>query len=693
MLKKFKLKQRFVVLFVSLGLLPVLIISAISLYVFNEEASDESVDKLSALLSVKKSQITDYFTLIEGQVITYADSTMVSDALGEFSDSVDELEEEGIASSDIDMVGLNKRYKYQGENTPGSTSSDEERWGDISPVAKYMQSLYITQNKNEIGSKERLDSAADGSRYSKVHAKYHPHIRLFLEKFGYYDIFLIEPDEGRIVYSVFKEVDYATSLNTGPYKDSNLASVYRKALKLKKGEVALVDFERYEPSYNGHASFIASPVYNDAGALVGVVAFQMPVDNINAIMGINAGMGETGDSYLVGAGFTKRSSSPLSVESTLGDNVKSEALVQAFNEGAGYMVHDSYRGYETLAVFDKIELLGLDWVIMAEVATSEIYATIRMILMAIGGLVLLAVVVIVLVALRVSESIVRPIRLLMDEFAKLSNDYDLNVSLEVDAEGQSELDDMGRQFNALTKSLHAIISTVREASIQISAAANELSSNSDQMHQTSLTQRSSLEQVSAAIHESSETTHSISEMANSTSQNATVISGAVDNARDKMVELRANSEKIGSMLESIVNISEMTNLLALNAAIEAARAGDAGRGFAVVADEVRKLAFSTSEATDQISIIIGDLQGNVDASSKTVDDITEAVTKISNDAVNVSTALGEQVAAMEEVSSTVTEFNNQMEVMMDSITESREAAQGVAEEATHLDAEVDRFKV
>ena len=90
-----------------------------------------------------------------------------------------------------------------------------------------------------------------------------PRIRSYLEKFGFYDIFLIDNETGHIVYSVFKEVDFATSLLTGPYKETNFARAFKAASQANdKDFVKLVDFEPYYPSYNAPASFIASPIFN-----------------------------------------------------------------------------------------------------------------------------------------------------------------------------------------------------------------------------------------------------------------------------------------------------------------------------------------------------------------------------------------------------------------------------------------------
>jgi len=134
--------------------------------------------------------------------------------------------------------------------------------------------------------KHQLDSAGS-SLYGGLHKKYHPAMRKYLEKFGFYDIFLIDDETGHIVYSVFKEVDFATSLLTGPYKDTNFAREFSAASQAdEKDFVKLVDFEPYYPSYNAPASFIASPISNGSRR-VGVLVFQRPIDRINAIMTSN----------------------------------------------------------------------------------------------------------------------------------------------------------------------------------------------------------------------------------------------------------------------------------------------------------------------------------------------------------------------------------------------------------------------
>jgi methyl-accepting chemotaxis protein len=130
------------------------------------------------------------------------------------------------------------------------------------PAARILQSWYISDNSHALGEKLKLDRAPQDVRYNAVHAKHHPVIRRFLESFAYYDIFLLDT-QGNLVYSVYKETDFATNFLTGPYRNTNFGEVVRKALANgKPGEVFIEDFKSYEPSYGGAAAFFGSPVFD-----------------------------------------------------------------------------------------------------------------------------------------------------------------------------------------------------------------------------------------------------------------------------------------------------------------------------------------------------------------------------------------------------------------------------------------------
>ncbi|MEM8740963.1 MAG: cache and HAMP domain-containing protein, partial [Pseudomonadota bacterium] len=210
-----------------------------------------------------------------------------------------------------------------------------------SDATERLQALYITDNRFPTGEKQKLDDPGDGSTYSAVHADWHATLRAVQEFGGYYDLFLIDP-MGRIVYSVFKETDYATDLTTGPWSASGLGRVFRAARDGRPGAVAFDDFAPYGPSADAPASFMAIPVHDAAQSLIGVIALQMPVDRINALIGKFHKPKIGQESYLIGPDGLLRADAQSTPESdvlttrlTLPDGHETE-VVQTLNpSGAG----------------------------------------------------------------------------------------------------------------------------------------------------------------------------------------------------------------------------------------------------------------------------------------------------------------------------------------------------------------------
>ncbi|MBL4770768.1 MAG: hypothetical protein JKY61_06425 [Planctomycetes bacterium] len=254
------------------------------------QASDalrsQASDAMASVRDLKASRIESYFTTIRDQILTFSEDRMIVDAMRDMPALFDAYYEQ--REIDADQLGQMRRdlgsyyskdftdaYKDSNE---GKNPSALQYLDQLSDTAIALQHAYIHANPQALGAKDGMDAADDGSEYSKRHREFHPAVRSYLHKFGYYDIFLCDPNSGNIVYSVFKEVDYATSLKTGPYAKTNIGKAYLKASKASTSETfAFVDFEQYTPSYEAPASFIASPIY-DGHEKLGVVIFQMPLD-------------------------------------------------------------------------------------------------------------------------------------------------------------------------------------------------------------------------------------------------------------------------------------------------------------------------------------------------------------------------------------------------------------------------------
>ena len=242
--------------------------------------------------------------------------------------------------------------------------------GDADAMTAEVRRAYMTDNPYPSGKYKEL-SRADDSAYSEVHAQLHETARRFVTERGYYDFFLIGND-GYIYYSVEKEDDFATNLRDGRWRDTGLGDVYRRALA-SVGAVVMSDLERYGPSNGDPAIFMADAIVSPNGDTLGVIAFQLPTSSILSIMNYTSGMGETGETYLVGEDLLMRSNSRFSEDSTVLErqvDTETVALALAGEEGVQYTT--DYRGVDVLSAYDSIPVAQSRWAVMAEIDRAEV---------------------------------------------------------------------------------------------------------------------------------------------------------------------------------------------------------------------------------------------------------------------------------------------------------------------------------
>ncbi len=375
---------------------------------FNHFNIKSRFDQLTSIRSTKKRNIEEYFNIIRNQIATYAEDKMIVQAMKDFKRNFHGLGDNIPREEMARMADVNKSYYRQEFLARLNPNLDTPRevadyWTENATTIA-LQYHYISGNPFPTGKKHQLNGADDNSKYSFVHQYYHPVIKNFLEKFGYYDIFLIDNETGHLVYSVFKEVDFATSLKTGVYSNTNFGKVFNEvAASHEKGFVKLVDFEPYDPSYTAPASFIATSVY-DGDDKIGVLVFQMPIDKINSIMTGDAnwkddGLGKSGETYLVGDDFKMRSQSRFLIEdkegylralqameynpsiinkinrlntSILLQDAKTEAVKNALLGKTECKIVKDYRNIAVLSSYTSLHIQDVNWVILSDIDEEEV---------------------------------------------------------------------------------------------------------------------------------------------------------------------------------------------------------------------------------------------------------------------------------------------------------------------------------
>ena len=371
-LSSLRLREQLVAAMLLAGLVPILVTAVIVGLRTGDALEAQVYNHLESVRATRASAIERYFGQVRDQVVTFSEDTMVVDAMHAFREAFHALPEE----RSLDSQARVRRYY---DDAFGETYA--QRTGAAADIAALLprdpetwlaQELYIAGNPHPLGAKDELADAGDGSTYSAAHAKFHPILRNYLDRFGYYDIFLVDAETGHIVYSVFKELDFGTSLTTGPYADTSFARAFKAAAVAGRPDAAfLEDYAPYTPSYEDAASFIASPIYAD-GRLEGVLVFQMPVGRINAIMQQAEGLGETGETYLVGSDLMMRSQSRFTDEPTiLSREVDSGPAARATAGEAGVETYRTADGAAVMSSFAPVNIDGVNWGILAEMQRSE----------------------------------------------------------------------------------------------------------------------------------------------------------------------------------------------------------------------------------------------------------------------------------------------------------------------------------
>lgn len=460
----------------------ILVISFLSWSWARVELKQNIFDHLTSVRASKAYQVESYFKTLEHHVETLCEDQMVVRAMQQFNQAYDRLNTISIPEewdTDIQTYYETEFFPQLAQNVagiPGFATYNPE-----TAAARYLQYFYIAHNAYPVGEKDALMQAADDSQYSQVHAQYHALFRNLIKQFGYYDFFLIDAKAGEIVYSVYKETDFGTSLLDGPYRRSNLAAVVADVRdNPDRGAIQIVDFKPYRPSYAAPAAFIAGPIY-DGAQMVGILAVQMPFNEINAVLTGNQhwqqdGLGETGETYLVGGDFLMRSLSRFLIEepekyfatlrrigtpeaklrlmqqlntSILLQKVDTEAAHAAMGGKEGTQITQDYRGVQVLSSYAPLHLPSVEWAILSEMDLTEAFRPVYTLQGYLFITTVLLMLVITWIAIAVAANFVKPIKIMIAAATQM----EAGQSVEVPLQGQDELGELAHQFNHIAQRL------------------------------------------------------------------------------------------------------------------------------------------------------------------------------------------------------------------------------------------------
>ena len=291
----------------------------------------------------------------------------------------------------------------------------------MTDTAANLQASYIANNPNPVGQKSLLDRAPEMVPYNFQHGVLHPFFRNVVSSAGYSDVYLLNT-AGDVVYSYAKNPDFATSVETGPYRDTGLGQAFRAARDGNVGQIYFSDYTAYQPSGGVVAAFMATPVQNSDGVTVGVYAAQLLTANLDEIVNREVGLGATGQIYIVGPDMKTRSASRFAGGHSALYEVSGLDQVAAGAAGAVAVFSGvtGINGRPVIAKVVNIEILGTPWRVIGELDMAEVLIPVNDIRAQMG---ILAVVVMVLAALLgylTARSVLNPLSRLRDGMGRVA---------------------------------------------------------------------------------------------------------------------------------------------------------------------------------------------------------------------------------------------------------------------------------
>lgn len=458
---------------------------------------DDIVEELGAIQDSRAQAIgVGIGQIMDTVAILAADRTVV-DALVGFRDGVAELdagesrldpaERARVETYYRDLLAdpdLAARLAATGLDLP---SADQAVPDD---VASYLQLHYLVDAPDGRDARAAIDDPGDGSRYTEVHARFHPSLRERASTMQARDVMLVTAEDPRVVYTVGKGPDLGTDPVNGIFADGDLRDVLVDGLpRVAAGEPVAVDVRPYLGAAGEPLLFVAAAVL-DGRELVGAVVVQFPVDRLNLLMTAGGrwdevGLGATGETFVVGRDLRLRSEVRSWIEdpdghladlrsrgldevadaaAALGTTVSVESVasphVRAALDGRRFVgASTNSRSDDVFATAAPLGVAGLDWVVVAEISRSEATDASRNQLVLLAVLVVVGILAVAAVGSWLARMLARPVPPLLAAAERVA-DGDLEVDL--DDRSRDEFGYLARRLRSYASALSAQEEVLRE---------------------------------------------------------------------------------------------------------------------------------------------------------------------------------------------------------------------------------------
>jgi class 3 adenylate cyclase len=479
-LSRISIQSKLLVMLLVTSILSAAVVGAIGYQSGRSSLRASVFDRLTEIRSSQSRQLEAKFSDLEDSLLIYTRGSTATDAIEAFAPAFDQLNDATISPGQWQSIV--DYYNNQFENAEQEQTGNRLSVDALLPTSntqKYLQAYY-TAPFTDWDKSIRLDDARDGSAWSAANARYNDFFREIVLRFEFEDALLLDT-RGNVVYSAYKGVDLGTNILTGPYREGQLRDVYQKALASNAVDyVGVTDFGDYQPA-DEPTAWMVSPV-GPQGRVEGVLALQFPISKMSRLMTADrqweaAGMGRTGETFLVGPDDLMRSDSRMFLENpeefkrdvvnagtppdvaeesirqggtTLVQPVATQATRLAQRGQSGTVIEDDYLGQKTLQAYAPVQLKGLHWSIIAKIDTAEAFAPVATFTRTLVLSTALIIFVVCLAAMLLARLFVRPIRRLEAGAQQISSGH-YHVTLPV--QSRDEFGDLTVAYNDMSRNL------------------------------------------------------------------------------------------------------------------------------------------------------------------------------------------------------------------------------------------------
>lgn len=340
----------------------------------------------------------------------------------------------------------------------------------------------------------------------------------------------------------------------------------------------------------------------------------------------------------------------------------------------------------------------------ARLLSEQAYQRTRLGMMFMIGAFTLALVLTLMTFMVLRRTVIQPLQQSASRIERIAAG---DLTMADEPTGRSEIGRLSHHLQQMQHALQQTVGAVRQGAeeiyrgtSEITAGNTDLSSRTEQQAAAIEQTAASMEQLTATVKQNADNAHHASKLAEDASGKASRGGQMVSGVVQTMGSISTSSKKISEITAVINSIAFQTNILALNAAVEAARAGEQGRGFAVVASEVRTLASRSAQAAKEIEGLIGASvslieQGSeeVIAAGSTMNEIVDAVKRVTDIMLDIAAASDEQSRGIVQVSQAISEMDRVTQQNASLVEEASAAAASLEEQAARLTQAVDAFRL